>query len=87
VVRRARSWFVVLLTPRAVESRWVRRELVYALTQERYDERITPILFEDCDLEQLSWILPSLQCVDCRSDANEGYRALLRPWGIAYETA
>jgi hypothetical protein len=65
-----------------VVSRWVKRELIYALTHERYDERLTPVLYETCDVEQLSWILPSLQIVDFRIRPEDGLAELLRPWGL-----
>src|SRR5437588_472308 len=43
------DWFIVALTPAAVRSMWVKRELQYALSQERYQERIIPLLFKKCD--------------------------------------
>jgi hypothetical protein len=36
------DWFVVLLSDAAVNSLWVKRELLYALQQRRYLDRITP---------------------------------------------
>ena len=52
------DWFLLLLTPNAVESKWVRLEVGYALSKSRYDERIIPLLFKECDCEKLSWTLP-----------------------------
>ena len=32
------SWFVVLLSPHSVSSSWVKRELVFALSERRYPD-------------------------------------------------
>ncbi len=48
------DWFVVILTPRSVNSRWVKRELLYALNSARYEDRIVPILVRDCALQR--WV-------------------------------
>jgi hypothetical protein len=34
------GWFLVVLTPDAVKSEWVKRELLFALNDDRYNERI-----------------------------------------------
>src|SRR5271165_1059057 len=49
------GWFLVLLTPHAVKSIWVKRELNYALIEKRYEDRILPLLFEKCNYRALSW--------------------------------
>ena len=36
------DWFILVLAPDSVASRWVKRELLYALQQERFDGRIVP---------------------------------------------
>jgi hypothetical protein len=38
------DWFLVILTPDAVRSVWVKRELLFALNAGRYNERIIPVL-------------------------------------------
>ncbi len=78
------DWFLVLLSPRSVSSKWVKRELTYALIEDRYDERITPALLRDCDPAALSWTLPGFQMVDLRDDFEEGCRGILRTWGLAH---
>lgn len=78
------DWFVVLLSSKSVESPWVKRELMFALTQRRYEERIVPVLVEACDYDRLSWTLSSLQLVDFSDDFENGCRELLRVWGIGY---
>src|SRR5437773_8008065 len=51
------GWFILMLSPNAVKSMWVKRELNYALIQERYERRIIPLLFKTCDISALSWTL------------------------------
>ncbi|HMO65667.1 MAG TPA: toll/interleukin-1 receptor domain-containing protein, partial [Verrucomicrobiota bacterium] len=38
------DWFAVVLSPAAVKSMWVERELHYALREPRYRNRIIPVL-------------------------------------------
>ena len=78
------DWVLVLLSPAAVRSRWVKSELLYSLRQERLDKRIVPLLLQDCAFDDLSWTLGAMQMIDFRSDYDGGCRALLRTWGIGY---
>jgi hypothetical protein len=78
------DWFAVLLTRSSVESMWVKRELMYALRQNRYESHIVPIIIEPCDIERLSWVLPSLQVIDLQTGFDTGLRELLRLWGVGY---
>src|SRR5712691_2418983 len=66
------GWFMVLLTPNAVRSMWVKRELNYALIEKRYEDRIIPLLFKKCDIRALSWILPQFQAIDFTKDFRQG---------------
>src|SRR5689334_12995666 len=36
------DWFLVVLSPQSVRSRWVKHELIYALQASRYRDRIVP---------------------------------------------
>ena len=78
------DWFVLVLSPSAVNSTWVKRELIFALQQNRLDDRIVPLLFESCDYTTLSWTLPSLQIIDFMQDFERGARELVRVWGLGY---
>jgi hypothetical protein len=80
------DWFLLALTPAAVESTWVKRELLYALDNPRYENRIVPLLFAPCDVERLSWVLPMFQTIDFQGGFDAGCRELLRTWGISYVT-
>lgn len=79
------DWFTVILSPQSVESRWVKWELLYALRQNRFANRIIPISYQHCDHDQLSWILSSFQMVDFTRTFDEGCADLFRIWGLGYE--
>ena len=53
--------FVLLLSPFAVRSKWVERELDYALTHKRYDNRILIAELAKASLEDLTWALSTRQ--------------------------
>ena len=79
------DWFILVLSPNSVDSIWVKRELFYALQQNRFENRILPIVFQDCDQSRLSWVLPSLQSIDFEADLALGFKDLLRTWGLGYQ--
>lgn len=75
------DWFVVLLSPDAINSMWVKREVAFALQGPRYEYRIVPLRYRDCDLKSLQW-LTLFQMVNFDRDFTDGCRSLLRTWGI-----
>jgi hypothetical protein len=79
------DWFVVILSPSSVRSAWVKRELVCALNDRRYTDRIVPLLFRACDPSRLSWTLGGFQTVDFTSGYGRGCRELLRIWGLGFD--
>ena len=44
------DWFAVLLSPQAISSMWVKREVAFALQDPRYEDRIIPLTYRSCDL-------------------------------------
>ena len=78
------DWFILVLSPHAVGSTWVKRELIYALQQDRYEGRILPLVHRSCSHEDLSWTLSQIQMVDFTNDFDDGCRALLETWDIRY---
>ena len=48
------DWFVLVLSPSALESMWVKREMYFALNQNRFENKIVPLLYQHCDYERLS---------------------------------
>lgn len=81
------DWFMIILTPKSVQSMWVKRELVYALQEKRYENRIVPLLYEACAVDHLSWVLRQLQTIDLQQRVEEGYHELLNVWGLGYRRA
>lgn len=56
---------VVLLSPEAVRSEQVRREIDFALTSPRYEGRLLPVLVQPT--EQVPWILRKLGLIRAES--------------------
>jgi len=81
------DWFVLVLSPSAVRSKWVKRELMFALQEDHYEDRIIPIVAKECDVGKLSWTLPSSQCVDFSRSFAKGCREMLRIWRIPYRSS
>jgi TIR domain len=79
------NWFVLILSPYSVKSTWVKNELIFALDHHRYKRKIVPLLYRNRKYERLSWTLPGFQIVDFRQSVDDGYRELLRVWGLVYK--
>lgn len=78
------DWFLLILSPAAVASKWVKRELFYALRKDSYEGRLIVLDHQPAEPEKLSWTLPDLQWVDFQHDFEDGCRDLLRIWGRGY---
>jgi hypothetical protein len=74
--------FLLVLSPQAVKSKWVKRELLYALDQRHYEDRIVPVLYRDCDVDYLSWTLRSIEWIDYRGNFDAACARLLEIWAI-----
>ena len=79
------DWFVILLSPNSMRSKWVKRELVFALDEDRYEKYFIPIVIRAGNYRKFSWALSSYHLVDFTEDFEKGCRALLRIWGIGYQ--
>lgn len=79
------DWFLLLLSRSAERSKWVKRELLYALRADRYEERIIPVRYRHCNADRLSWALDDFQAVDISTNFDAGCRSLLRVWGVGYK--
>ena len=76
------NWFLLVLSPAAVGSEWVKRELIYALQSKRYRKHIAPLLLKPGKIDKLSWTLSGFQWVDFRESFEDGSRELLAVWDI-----
>ena len=81
------DWFLLVLSPSALRSMWVRREFQYALQAERFQNRIIPVFFLACDPTDLSWTLAAIQSIDFTRDFDHGCRDLFRIWKHKYRPA
>lgn len=79
------DWFLVILSPAAVDSMWVKREVLFALEDRRFEGKIISIDYEPCSYRKLSWVLPQYQFIDFQSDEDVGFRKLFRVWGVGYK--
>jgi hypothetical protein len=79
------DWFAVVLSPAAIRSRWVKRELAYALLENQYDNRVIPLLYKPCNYKKLAWELRSIQMVDFTGTFSDGCRKLLSIWELPYK--
>jgi hypothetical protein len=86
--------FLVVLSPRAVESEWVRSEVEWA-TKHRWPGRLIPVVMEPCDTDRLHLWLSRLQHVDFAGNPREARERLsrlfestrMRSPGAAYSSA
>lgn len=79
------DWFAIILSPNAVKSMWVKRELMFALRQRRFENKIVPLKYQSCDYIELSWTLDDTQIIDFfKQSFNDGCTKLLRVWGLGY---
>lgn len=76
------DWLLLVLSGASIQSKWVKCELLFALLDDRFHDRIITILLEPCEFDRLSWTLPSLEWVDFRASFEDGCRELLRRWGL-----
>jgi hypothetical protein len=79
------DWFVILVSPNSMKSKWVRRELYFALDEDQYEKSIVPVVIRAGNYRKVSWSFRSYQLVDFTEDFEKGCRALLRIWGIGYQ--
>lgn len=75
------NWFVIVLTPAATKSKWVKRELLYALDRDAYDKRIIVLAYKRANDKKLSWALKQRQWVPFNRGFDQGCKALLKIWG------
>jgi hypothetical protein len=79
------DWFILLATPSACRKPrnkpwWVQRETNYALDEDRYSDRLTPLLCKNVKIAQLkkiSWVLPQIQGVELAGDFESACNSLV----------
>lgn len=78
------DWFLLVLSPAAVDSKWMKHELLYALQEKPYEDHIAVVDFQPAEYKKLSWTLRNFQWVDFQKEFADGCRELLRIWGRGY---
>ncbi len=78
------DWMIVILSPAAIASRWVKREVTHAIEEPRFDGRIIPLRISVCEAKDLSWVLPQIQTIDFIGRFDDACRELFAIWGIRY---
>lgn len=67
---------VALISPNAMASEWVKREWQFALGQERFKDRLIPVLIKN--LKRLPWILAELHMLHPESPEAAGRQIVER---------
>jgi len=72
---------IVLVSPAAMESPMVRHDIQFALGQERFQDRLIPVLVKQTPSEDIPWILRTLQWAKGGTDkvADQVLKALDAP--------
>jgi len=78
------DWMIVILSPAAIASRWVKREVTHAIEEPRFDGRIIPVRISVCESKDLSWVLPQIQTIDFIGRFDAACRELFEIWGMSY---
>ncbi len=73
-------WFLVVLSPHSVDSRWVQAEV--SLAMEWLPSRIVPVIVETCEPVKCHLQLKLYQYIDLRELSGEGLRRLRRTFGV-----
>jgi hypothetical protein len=71
------EWFLVALTPHAIESKWVKFEVTRAFKR-KPERRIIPTLLETCDPDDLHIGLGSIQHVDFRHNPEQAIEQVVK---------
>jgi hypothetical protein len=73
------AWFLLVMTPQAQNSEWVRDEVMWAV--EHRQGRIIPVLAETCDPRAIHLRLARIQHIDARTSPSSVLEALLEVLG------
>lgn len=76
------DWFLLVLSPEALASEWVKWEVDAALADPRYKNRVLPVLAEDCPWTAFHEHLGRYQLFDFVRQPKEAEARLLRHLGV-----
>ncbi len=78
------EWYLIVLTPNAQKSEYVKDELHWAMVNR--GGRIIPVMLVDCDPYAFHMRLPRLQYVDFRTEGDDAAAALRKVLKLARES-
>lgn len=73
---KAAQAMIVLLSPDAVESPWLKREISYALSERRFEGRLIPVVVRPVD--KVPWILEKLKVLELSGDLKRSSRRVVQ---------
>lgn len=76
------DWFLVVLSPDALKSDWVRQETELAMEDNRYRGKVLPVLAEPCEWRDLHRYIESYQLFDYVLHPKEAETRLLQELGV-----
>lgn len=76
------DWFIIVLSPAALESKWVKMELDHAMAAPRFYNQVIPLLAEPCDWITMHEQLGRYQLFDFVQNSKEAEARLLRHLGV-----
>lgn len=75
------DWFLLVMSPSAIDSEWVKAEVHWAL--ENRKDRVVPLMWRTCKPADLHLKLLRIQYVDFRGDLDLARKKLLSTWGTS----
>jgi hypothetical protein len=69
------DWFLLVVSPRAAQSEWIKDELNWAIFNR--PTRVVPVIMEHCNLWDFHIRLPRLQHIDFSDDTDRARRTLV----------
>ena len=72
------DWFLVVMSPNAVTSEWVKAEVHWAM--ENRTHKVVPVMIAPCNPIDLHLKLPRIQYVDFLGSGDEAKEKLLKTW-------
>ncbi len=80
------DWMIILLSSQAIlpaNNRWIKRELIYALSESRYEGHILPVVIDDCNPFLFSWTLKSTQVIRIEGRYKAALKKIFACWSGA----
>ena len=74
------DWFLLVMTPRSLDSDWVLAEVTWWMEERKGN--FIPVLADDCEWKRFHLFIRQFQYVDFRSGSEETWQKFLQLWGI-----